>query len=310
LAVGQEPALLNPGGGPNAQPFRVNGNNLANNATVSVKNDWTRQLSTVTSYRNGYYDYQNNGTTTNNLATTGASLSALLNRIDQTVGTDLQWQFAPETVGLIGYKFEWVNYTGDQPIAPNNTVGAKNPFFYSDSRNTRSHIVYVGGQHNLLANFNISANVGVQDVDNYNESPSSSTLQPYATLSAVYTYAPGSYVQLGFNHQQNATDVVAPSTNGKITQSQESSVVFVTVNHQVTQKLLATAIANFQNSTYNGGAAANEADQTYSFGANLTYAFTQHFSAALGYNFDDLQSDIANRSYSRNRVYLGVTAAY
>ena len=301
LAIGQEPTLLNPGGGPNAQPFRVNGNNLANNGTVLVKNDWTRQLSTVMTYRNGFYDYQNNddGLTPAQQAA-DPSLAGILNRIDQTIGMDLQWQFAPETVGLIGYKFEWVNYTGNEAIAPG---------FNSDSRNTRSHIVYVGVQHNLLANFNVSADAGVQDVDYYNASPSTSSLQPYGTLSAVYTYAPGSYVQLGFTHEENATDVVAPK-NGKITQSQESSVVFVSVNHHVTQKLLATAIVNFQNSTFNGGANANEADQTYSFGANLNYAFTQHFSAMLGYNFDDLQSDIAGRSYSRNRVYLGVTAAY
>jgi hypothetical protein len=311
LAIGQEPELLNPGGGANAQPFRVNGNNLANTATVSLTTDWTRQLSTVTTYRNSYYDYQNDGTTTNNLALNGnPSLSAILNRLDQSIGSDLQWHIDPETTALIGYMFEWVNYTGNQPIAPNNTAGATNPFFYSDSRNTRSHIAYIGGQHNFLANLSVSAKVGVQDVDNYNESPSSSSLDPWAVISATYTYAPGSYVQLGFNQQQNATDVVAPASNGKITQSQESSVVFLTVNHQITQKLLASAIANFQNSIYNGGANANEADQEYDFGLNFTYAFTQHFSAQLGYNFDDLQSDIPDRGYSRNRVYLGVTAAY
>jgi len=203
-----------------------------------------------------------------------------------------------------------VNYIGDQAIAPDTRPGAKSPYFYSDDRNTRSHIVYVGVEHNLLANLHVSANAGVQEVDYYNASPSTSSLQPYGELSVDYTYAPGSYVELGFHQQENATDVVSPSKNGKITQSQESSVIFATVNHQVTQKLLATAIINFQNSVYNGGSNANEADQTYSFGSDLKYSFTQHFSAMLGYNFDDLQSNIPGRSYSRNRVYLGVTATY
>jgi Putative beta-barrel porin 2 len=312
LAIGQEPQLLNSGGSAaSSNPYRVNGNNLANNATVSLTTDWTRQFSTLTTYRNGYYDYQNDGTTTNNLNSNGnPSLSAVLNRIDQSIGTDFQWHVAPETIALVGYMFDWVNYTGDQPIAINATASAKNPYFYSDSRNTISHIGYIGGQHNFLANLSVSAKVGVQATDNYNESPSSTTVNPWAALSATYTYAPGSYVQLGFNQLQNATDVVAPASNGKITQNQESSVVFVTVNHQITKKLLATAIANFQNSIYNGGASANEADQDYNFGLNFTYSFTQHFSAQLGYNFDDLQSDIPDRAYSRNRVYLGVTAAY
>jgi Putative beta-barrel porin 2 len=308
LAIGQEPTLLNPGSPANSNPYRVDGNNLANSATLSLNTDWTRQFSTLTTYRNSYYDYQNNGTTTNNLASSGASLSAILNRLDQSIGSDLQWHLAPETTLLVGYMFDWVDYTGNQPIAQDPVTGA---YYYSSSRNTRSHIAYVGGQQNLLANLNVSAKVGVQDIDNYNESPSSSTVVPWAALSATYTYAPGSYVQLGFNQLQNATDVVAPNPkNGKVTQSQESSVVFVTVSHQVTQKLLASVIANFQYSTYNNGAYSNDADQDYNVGLNLTYAFTKHFSGMLGYNFDDLQSNIPGRPYSRNRVYLGVTAAY
>ncbi len=312
LAIGQEPTLLNPGSAPGSQPFRVNGNNLVNTATLTLNTDWTRLFSTVLTYQNTFTDYQNDGGNASNASlSTNPSLAGLLNRIDQSIGTDFQWHVAPETTALIGYKFEWVDYTGNQVIATNTVPTAKNPLYYtSNSRNNDSHFVYVGGQHNFLANLVASANVGVQYI-NYNNDPGTSpTLAPYGVLSATYTYSPGSYVQLGFNHQQNATDVVAPSKNGKITQSQESSLLFVTVNQQLTQKLLASLIGNFQYSTYNGGSSANESDQDYNVGLNLNYAFTQHFSGMLGYNFDDLQSNIPGRGYSRNRVYLGVTAAY
>jgi hypothetical protein len=309
LAIGQEPALLNSGNSGGAQT-RTDGNNLVNTATLTLNTDWTRLFSTVLTYQNTFTDYQNDGTTTNNLASNGASLSALLNRVDQSIGTDFQWHVAPETTALIGYKFEWVNYTGDQPIALNTSPGAKNPYYYSSSRDTDSHYVYVGGIHNFLPNLVASANVGVQYIDYRNDPGTSPTLAPYAVLSTTYTYAPGCYAQLGYNHQQNATDVVAPGNSGKITQSQESDVVFVTVNHQLTPKLAGSAIFNFENSVYNGGASANESDQDYNIGLNLTYAFTMHFSGMLGYNFDDLQSEVAGRAYSRNRVYMGVTAAY
>ncbi len=313
FAIGQEPTLLNPipaGSPPGAVavPYRVNGNNIANNATVTLNTDWTRQFSSVLTYQNGFYDYQNNGgTNSDSTLANSPSLAGLLNRLDQSIGTDFEWHVDPETTALIGYKFEWVNYTGGEVIAT-NTIN--NDYYHSSSRDNTSHFVYVGGQHNFLANLTASANVGVQYIDDYNDSGTSPTLAPYAVLSATYTYAPGSYAQLGFNHQQNATDVVAPGANGKITQSQESSVVFVTVNQQITPKLTGSAIANFQNSTYIGGASANESDQDYNFGLNFNYAFTTHFSGMLGYNFDDLQSDIGGRGYSRNRVYLGVTAAY
>jgi Putative beta-barrel porin 2 len=309
VAIGQEPALLNSGNSGGAET-RADGNNLVNTATLTLNTDWTRLFSTVLTYQNAFTDYENNGTTTNNLASDGASLSALLNRVDQSIGMDFQWHVAPETTALIGYKFEWVNYTGDQPIALNTTSAANNPYYYSSSRNTDSHYVYVGGTHNFLPNLAASANVGVQYINYRNDPGTSPETVPYAAVSSTYTYAPGCYAELGYNHQQNATDVVAPSASGKITQSQESDVVFVTVNQQLTPKLAGSAIFNFENSVYNGGASANEADQDYNIGLNLTYAFTVHFSGMLGYNFDDLQSDIAGRGYSRNRVYMGVTAAY
>ncbi len=151
--------------------------------------------------------------------------------------------------------------------------------------------------------------MGVQYTDNYNDS-SPSTTTPYTISSLTYTYLPGSYLQLGITHSQNATDVVAPSKNGQITQSQDSTVVSASVNQQITAKLLGTIIGSFQYSTFNQGQFGNEADQDYGLGLNLNYAFTEHFSGEVGYNFDDLQSNIPNRGYSRNRVYLGVTAAY
>lgn len=307
VAVGQEPELLNPGGGPSANPYRVNGNNIANNGTVTLNTDWTRLFSTVLTYNNGFYDYQNSGTTQATLATQGASQSGILDRIDQSAALDLQWHVAPETIAFIGYQLEWVDYTGNEPIAQDPLTGN---FYYSDSRNNLSHFGYVGLQRNFLPNLNASIKGGAQYTDNYNDS-SPNTVTPYVVASASYTYLPGSYVQLGVTHSQNATDVVAPNaTNGRITQSQQSTVISASVNHQITPKLLGTVIGNIQYSTFNQGAFNNEADVDYGIGLNLSYAFTQHFSGEVGYNFDDLQSDVPGRGYSRNRVYLGVTAAY
>jgi hypothetical protein len=307
FAIGQEPALLNPPVGGVATPFRVEGNNIANNGTVTLNTDWTRLFSTVLTYNNGFYDFENSGTTVNNLAAQGASQSALLNRIDQSAALDLQWHVAPETIALIGGQFEWVDYTGNQPIAQDPVTGN---FFFSDSRNNRSYFGYVGLQRSWLPNLSSSTKIGVQYTDNYNDS-SPNTTTPYTVSSLTYTYLPGSYLQLGVTHSQNATDVVAPNANnGKITQSQDSTVVTASVNHQITAKLLGSVIGTFQYSTYNQGQFNNEADEDYGIGLNLNYAFTQHFSGEVGYNFDDLQSNIPDRGYSRNRVYLGVTAAY
>jgi uncharacterized protein (PEP-CTERM system associated) len=115
---------------------------------------------------------------------------------------------------------------------------------------------------------------------------------------------------LGFLHQQNASAIATVGSNGSLTQSQQSSVFTASINHQISSKLTGSLIGTLQDSRYYQGAYNNNSDLIYSLGANLNYAFNQHFSTELGYNFDDLQSNIPDYSYSRNRVYLGVTATY
>jgi len=309
FAVGQEPELLIGGG----TPFRVKGNNIANNATLSLNTDWTRQFSTAVTYQNGFYDYQqDNGTPTT------PSLAGRLNRVDQSIALDLLWHIAPETTAFVGYQFEQVNYIGNEPIAPAVTflVLMPSPHLvtvperFSSDRDNRSHFFYVGIQHNLLANLTVAGRVGVQYTEYYNDSTSSPTVGPYALVSATYTYTPGSYAQIGFIHQRNATDIIAPDASGRITQDQESSMVYGSINHHITPKLLGTLLGSVQYSSFNEGQFANNSDVDYSLGLNLNYAFTKHFSAEAGYNYDDLTSNISGRGYTRNRVYLGVTAAF
>ena len=140
LAVGQEPSLLQPNQSAGTLPFRVEGDNIANHALVSLDTDWTRLFSTALSYGNNYYDYQQSGSTvssitpvlapqtpviskpgtpgwqtvtTGNPAASGASLAGTLNRIEQNIALDLQWHLQPETMLFVGYNFSIVNYIGN-----------------------------------------------------------------------------------------------------------------------------------------------------------------------------------------------------
>ena len=191
-------------------------------------------------------------------------MAGSLNRIDQTVSLDLQWHVAPETVAFVGGAFEWVNYYGNEPIAYSPQLGAQtgNFFYYSQSRNYRSYFGYVGAQHNFLSNLNASAKVGVQYSDFYNDPLGSPSTTPYAVVSVIYTYLPGDYVELGLNQMQNATDVVNVNTsNGKITQNQESTYLYGSINHQITPKLLGTLIGSWQYSSYTQGAVQQRSRQ-------------------------------------------------
>ncbi|MGB8371258.1 MAG: outer membrane beta-barrel protein [Limisphaerales bacterium] len=305
FVMGQEPELIDPR---LSVLTRTEGNNIGNTGTLILDTAWTRLFSTALKYQNSFFDYQNSGATTATLATQGASYAGLLNRIDQTVSLDLQWHVAPETVAFFGGSFEWVNYTGDEPIAIDPITSA---IYYSSSRNSRSYYGYVGVQRSMLANLSFTAKGGVQYTDNYNDPSGATALNPYADLSLIYTYLPGSYAELGFTQMQNATDQVSPDpSNGSIAMSTESSTVYVSINHKLTAKLLGTVIGQWQHSVYNQGSYNNQADDYYSLGVNLSYSFNQHFSVDAGYNYDDLTSKIPDYNYTRNRVYLGVTATY
>ena len=306
--VGQEPELLTPSSqGPTPVVQRVEGDNIANYATFTLHNDWTRLLSTDLGYKNGFFYYQQHGD--GNPIDEGAnpSLAGTLNRDENTAWLNLNWQVLPETVALMGVQFDQANYIA------NEVIGEFGPlYYYSDSRDSRSYTGYLGLQENFLPNLTFAANVGVQYTDYYNDPLNSTTsVSPYAVASLTYTYAPGDYAQIGVNHSRNATyQVDTVASNGSIALDQESTLVFANINHQLTPKLLATAIGQVQLSSYNGGLYNNDVDTFYSIGLNLSYALTPHFSAEAGYNFDDVQSQIPGTEYSRNRVYLGVTAVY
>jgi hypothetical protein len=300
FVMGQEPELIDPN---TSVLTRTEGNNISNTGILTLNTAWTRLFSTALNYQNSFFYYQNSGGTA-----ADPSLAGLMNRIDQSVSLDFQWHVAPETMAFFGGSFEWVNYDGGEPIAIDSITHVT---YYSSSRNSRSYFGYVGVQRSMLANLSFTAKGGVQYSDNYNDPSGATSLNPYADISLIYTYLPGCYAQVGFTQTQNATDQVSPDpNNGSIAMDTESSTVYASINHKLTPKLLGTVIGRWQHSVYNQGLYNNQSDDYYNLGVNLSYSFTPHFSAEAGYNFDYLTSQIPGYNYTRNRVYLGVTAAY
>jgi hypothetical protein len=316
FAVGQEPELLtpNPVTG-QATPYRINGDNISNHGNVILDTDWTRLLSTSLSYENGLYDYQNDGGIFNpntgtimNGVNSGASYAGLLDRIEESIALDLKWHILPETTAFIGYQFSLANYTGGEPIAIDPVNGR---IYTSSDRDNFTHYGYVGVEQQFTPNLTGMVKVGGSYNDVYGDPIYPTTdWYPYADLSLSYTYLPGSYLQLGFTHDISATDQVNPNNQGKITQNAENSVVYLDVNHRITQKLMASVIGRVQYTTYDGGSADGSSTTDYGIGVNLSYQINTHLSVDTGYNYDDVVSDLAGYGYNRNRVYIGVTANY
>jgi Putative beta-barrel porin 2 len=308
VSVAQEPNLST---APTVVTRRVNGNNIANTANLTLHTDWTRKFSTDFTYGNSIYFYESRGanvTTNAGVIAVDGSYAGRLNRMEQSFNPEAQWHFSRTTVGLLGYRFGLVNFTGNEAVG--YVTNAPAHFVKSSSRDNYSHSVYIGGTHQFLENLMGMAKAGMQYTEYYNDAASTSSLGPYANLSLVYTYTPGGYAQLGFLETRNETDAIDISSNGQITQDQLSSVLYASINHPLTPKLTANAIARYQHSTWHDSQLDGQSADLYDLGFNFTYSITRHFSSEIGYTFDYYTTPIAGESYTRNKIYLGLTASY
>ena len=117
-------------------------------------------------------------------------------------------------------------------------------------------------------------------------------------------------MQGGIRHELNATDVAFLNAASSPTLDQESTTVYAIVNHKITAMLSANLFGHYQNSDFNGGLADGSSDNLFLVGINLGYQINQYLTAETGYSYDRLDSDVGGRSFSRNRVYMGVRAQF
>ena len=83
-----------------------------------------------------------------------------------------------------------------------------------------------------------------------------------------------------------------PDASGNLTLNAQSATVYGTLSHRITPKLRGSIVAQFQNSSYYGGAVDGKADKYYLVGLNLQYQFTPNFATEIGYDYDNLNSQV------------------
>jgi Putative beta-barrel porin 2 len=312
FVIGQEPDVLRAGN--TFSTFqRVSGDNIRNYGTVALDAQLTPVWGLGFGYDNAFYDYKASGAAlpTVPLVPVTPSLSGILDRIEHRAHLEGTYQVAPQTKLLLGYQYTEIDYTGDEFISGYFGIPGFIPttLVKSDFRDVRDHTVYVGAEQTFTPDLTASARVGGTYSDYFNDPTSEKKWTPYANASLKYTYMPESYVQGGISYDRNATDLVGSGGAGHMVMDAESVVVFASVNHRFDPRFFGSLLAQFQNSTYNGGFANNESEQYYLVGLDLEYKFNAYFSGHVGYNYDLLESDLG-RKFDRNRVYIGVTASY
>lgn len=277
-----------------------------NLGSIALAYDFSQRFGIEVSYSNGWYDYQQDGP---------GSLAALMNRLDNKAAVNLRWFAAPPTTVLIGYQYQWLNYTSDDSL----TQFASGPLYVNpEIRDLTSSFIYGGVDHNFTSELSASLRLGAQITEYGNlhniaaySALDDSQVTPYADFSGNWVYNPGSYVKLGVRSTLNATDVAYVNSAYPVL-SQQSTAAYTTWNHKLTSRLTSTVTALFQASEYYGenSPVDGETDYLGMVGVNFNYVINAFLSANTGWNYDRLDSDLPGRSYTRNRGYLGLSAKY
>ncbi len=320
FVIGQEPDLLR-AGNTFATFQRISGDNIRNFGSIALDEQFTPKFGIGLGYDNAYYDYKASGVAYGDpvIVSTPAGLavanpvipsnSGLLDRIENRAHLEGLYTLQPETKLLLGYQFTGIGYTSDEPITGYQQF--PDTQLTSSTRDSQGHTMYAGVTHDFSPQLSGALRAGATFTQYYNDPTASDNWTPYVNATLSYRYAPESSASIGFSYDRNPTDLAGLYNNGSFTLDAESGVIFASLSHRIFPNLFANVIGQFQNSTYYGGAYNNMKEQYYLAGLDVEYRFNPYFSAHAGYNFDRLASNSEiNRSYDRNRVYVGITASY
>jgi hypothetical protein len=328
FVIAQEPTVIDPS--IVSTPLRVNGNNVRNTGTIDFTDSLTKNLDLHMEYANTVYAYQQTARSvvgygqnqpTDINPNTGdpygtlpePSRSAQLDRMEQLATLDLRWKATPETTGILGYQFGHTGYTAPEyiifPTPRYNPTTSTNAGYLSNIRNSDSHFVFVGADESFTPDLTGSIRAGAEYLDYYNFH--TSRLSPYVDASLTDQYLPGCSAQLGVKHIHNSTDVVGIQGTTPV-MDEESTAVYVSDTHKLTDRFTATVMGQAQFSTFVGGGSGYDGkmDDFYILQVNLAYHFNPWLLTEAGYNYSKLNSDLPSRAYTRDVVYLGFRAMY
>ncbi len=290
-----EPTLLDRGSA--VTLLRADGTNIRNLGDVKYVGQFTPLVGLEVGYGNTFYDFEQTG---------AGSYSALLDRVEHLIKAETRWTLTPTLAGILGYWYEDVGFTGDEAVVPGSTL-------MSDGRDSYSHYFITGGDYTVSPHCFISVRGGAQNVTYTGIAGDPDQWNGFGDISTTFEYAEGSFFRVGGRYGRNRTDMlgaITPTEAIPYTVDQETAVAYGTVSHKLTEQLTARGSAQLQFGSFNGGVYDGDNEGMYLLGLSLTYDLNQYLALETGYNYDRLDSDDSGRSYSRNRVFLGVRGQF
>jgi len=313
FAIAQEPSVIDDDG-PLSTPLRSEGDNIRNAGGIAFNGRLGERFRLTLGYDNTFYDYEEDADDIDRARGTPvgfSSRSSVLDRMEHLAEVRGGFELNPRTTLGASYKYRRVEFSSDDPVL----VGFAGPIpltLPGKAFDRESHIGTLTAELRLNAQLSLDGEVGVE-YTTYENALFDEEVGPFAALRGTWQYARGSGLNVGVRHGRQTTDVRtqfnATTGVGRPLADAEATTVWVSVNHAITAKLSAIAMAQFQHNVYDGGGDDSVEDIFYG-GITLAYEINQHVSAEVGYSYDRLESDSDLRTFDRNRVFAGVRFRY
>jgi hypothetical protein len=267
-----------------------NGNYFYTADNFFVAYAWTARLSTKTSYTLEAFKYDNN------------TIGLFSDRVSHTFGNEFRLQVVPTTALIVEYRYGVVSYEHEGDI-----IGSTLVLFpvlrivpIPLELDSTTHYVLGGIDHTFNPRLigSIRGGAEFRSYDNGGKQTG-----PY--FEGTLTYALGRRTSLSWNNRYGLEEPDVPTAQSRTTfrtglqtkfdlTSRIASTIDLYYVHDEFHPLTAGPITSmaFSENTFDGG-------------ISLRYKINPLFGVQVGYHYTDVNSGMASREYSRNRVFGG-----
>jgi hypothetical protein len=259
-----------------ASVLQQNGDYINNTASTEVSYQWTPKLSTVTSYTNDLYRYNDQ-----TLKETNDNVSHLLSH-------DFRYLLDPTVTAVVGGSFNRVDYD------------------YAD-RSWQTYTGYTGADWTISPLASVGGRIGGQAMDPQNGGNMSAS--PYGSANFNWTLGARSSLALNYSHSISQTDIVDAY-------AQISDTFNATFTYQWTPRFSTSLQGMYRLGYYGDTVTLPGSGNGYNedvLGLTLSagYKLNDYLSLNASYSFTNVSnSEDVDREYTRNQINFGLTATY
>jgi Putative beta-barrel porin 2 len=258
---------------------------------------WTPRFSTTTSYTFDTIQYDDD------------SVGLFEDRFENTFGNEFKFLLWPTTTLVAEYRFMLVNYDHEgDPIGPTVTLANGHKFTPMLDRDSTTHFVLGGFDHNFSPRFSASVRGGAEFRDYDDSATIGDETSPYFEATLNYALGKDTSVSWTGRYGIEEGDVL-------LNPSRDTFRTGLRVKHDFTARISGNLGAYYEHDDYDsvtsqGISSPSFTEEAFDAALTLRYAVNRFFAVEGGYNHTEVWSDLAFREYSRNRYWAGLNFSF